>query len=67
MVCRNKLDDIEKSVDLSGIPPVEVDEEINERTGLKILTPNKLLTRLPILLVETKAGNNSPKTKNEIR
>ena len=28
----------------------------NEKTGLKILTPNKLLTRLPILLAQIKAG-----------
>ena len=39
----------------------------NEGTGLKILTPNKLLTRLPILLAQAKAGNNSYKLKNEIR
>ena len=35
--------------------------------GLKILTPNKLLTRLPMLLVQVKAENNSNKLKNEIR
>ena len=28
-------------------------------TGLKILTPNKLLNRLQILLAQTKAENNS--------
>ena len=39
----------------------------NEGTGLKILVPNKLLTRLPILLAQIKAGNNSYKFKNEIR
>ena len=33
-------------------------------TGIKILTLNKLLTRLPILLVQIKAGNNSNKLKN---
>ena len=31
--------------------------------GLKILTSNKLLTRLPILLAQIKAGNNSDKLK----
>ena len=36
-------------------------------TWLKILTPNKLLTSLPILLAQIKAGNNSYKLKNEIR
>ena len=34
---------------------------------MKILTPNKLLTRLPILLAQIKAGNNSYKLKNKIR
>ena len=34
---------------------------------LKILTLNKILTRLPILLAQVKAGNNSYKLKNEIR
>ena len=27
--------------------------------GLKILTPNQMLSRLPILLAQLKAGNNS--------
>ena len=36
-------------------------------TGLKILTSNILLTRLPVLLAQTKAGNNSYKIENEIR
>ena len=35
----------------------------NTGTGLKILTPNKLLTRLPILLAQIKAGNISNKWK----
>ena len=35
--------------------------------GLKILTPNKMLSRLPISLAPVKAGNNSEKLKNEIR
>ena len=35
--------------------------------GLKILTPNKMLSRLPISLAQLKAGNNSEKLKNEIR
>ena len=34
---------------------------------LKILTPNQLLSRLPISLVRLNAGNNSEKLKNEIR
>ena len=34
--------------------------------GLKVSTPNKLLTRHRILLPQIKAGNNSDKLKNEI-
>ena len=37
------------------------------RDGLKILTPNQILGRLPITLAELKAGSNSEKRKNEIR
>ena len=36
-------------------------------TGLKILTPNKMLKRLPIALAQIKAGNNSESLLNEIR
>ena len=35
--------------------------------GLKILTPNQMLSRLPITLSQLKDGNNSDKLKNEIR
>ena len=35
--------------------------------GLKILTPNQMLSRLPITLAQLKAGNNSEKIKNEIK
>ena len=35
--------------------------------GLKILTPNQMLRKLPITLAQFKAGNNSKKYKNEIR
>ena len=35
--------------------------------GLKILTPNQMLSRLPNTLAQLKAGNNSEKLKNEIR
>ena len=53
---------------------VEIVEEIlkfskqsQEGKGLKILTPNQMLSRLPISLAQLKAGNNSEKLKNEIR
>ena len=35
--------------------------------SLKILTPNQILSRIPISLVQLKGGNNSEKLKNEIR
>ena len=35
--------------------------------GLKILTPNQMLSRLPISLAQLKAGNNSEKLKDKIR
>ena len=35
--------------------------------GLKILTPDQMLSRLPIILAQLNAGNNSEKLKNEIR
>ena len=49
------------------MPPLEGDEEVNERKCLKIFTSKTLLARLPILLAKIKAGNNSYKTENEIR
>ena len=46
-------------------------EELNSDSsikgeGLKILTPNQMLNRLPISLAQLNAGNNSDKLKNEI-
>ena len=38
-----------------------------QEQGLKIFTPNQMLSRLPISLAQLKAGNNSEKLKNEIR
>ena len=38
-----------------------------EGKGMKILTPNQMLSRLPISLAPLKAVNNSEKLKNEIR
>ena len=35
--------------------------------GLKILTNQQMLNRLPILLTQIQAGNNSIKLKNELR
>ena len=38
-----------------------------EGTGLKILTPNQMLKRLPIALAQINASNNSGSLLNEIR
>ena len=42
-------------------------KEDQKGKGLKILTPNQMLKRLPIALVQVKAGNNSQSLLNEIR
>ena len=43
--------------------------EVNDTkgSGLKILAPNQMHSRLPISLVQLKAGSSSEKLKNEIR
>ena len=46
---------------------LEFNKQNQEGQGLKILTPNQMLSRLPISLAQLKAGNNSEKLKNEIR
>ena len=38
-----------------------------EGLGFKILTPNQMLSRIPITLAKLNTGNNSDKIKNEIR
>ena len=48
---------------------LDFNKKIRKQQGLelKILTPNQMLSRLPITLAQLKAGNNSEKLKNEIR
>ena len=58
--------------DTTNISELESEESAAERRnqqrkGVKILTPNQLLSRLPISLSQLKAENNSEKLKNEIR
>ena len=38
-----------------------------QASGLKILTPNQMLSRLPVSSAQLNARNNSEKLKNEIR
>ena len=46
---------------------LELNNKIQSGQELTILTPNQMLSRLPISLAQLKAGNNSEKLKNEIR
>ena len=61
--------EIEKPDKIVDIVEVVVvfNRQNQEGQGLKILTPNQMLCRLPISLAKLKAGNNSEKLKNEIR
>ena len=42
---------------------LEINKINQQGKGLKILTPNQMLSRLPITLAQLKAGNNSEKLK----
>ena len=61
----------EKPDDILGIITeiLDFNKEIKKQqgSGLQILIPNQILSRLPISLAQLKAGNNSEKIKNEIR
>ena len=45
---------------------LEFNKQNQQGQGLKILTPNQMLSRLLITLAQLKAGNNSEKLQNEI-
>ena len=56
----------------SEISDLENEECASQRNnqqgqGLKTLTPNQMLSRLPVFLAQLKVRNNSEKLKNEIR
>ena len=58
--------------DTTDMRDLEKEESAEQRRmqkgqGLKILTPDKTLSRFPITLAPLKAENNSEKLKNEIR
>ena len=46
---------------------LDFNEHAQKGQGIKILIPNQMLNRLPIVLAQLLAGNNSNKLKNEIR
>ena len=61
-------DDKTQEGDISSMQPLEDDEEeIKQGKRIKILTRNKLLTGLPISIVQIKVRNNSNKLKNGTR
>ena len=58
--------------DTTDMPNLESENSAAQRRnqrgkGLKILTPNQMLSRLAISLAQLEAENNSNKLKNEIR
>ena len=66
---KDNADDI-KNVDIRDMPDLEPEEDAEKRQkgqGIKIMTPNQLITRMPIFLAEKQAGNNSQKLNNGIR
>ena len=57
-----------KQSDITDMPNLESEQRRNKKgQGLKILTPDQMLSRLPIAIAQLKAENNSGKLKNEIR
>ena len=65
-------EETDRQPDTTDMPKLESEESAEQRRnqqgkGLKILTLNQMLRRLPIPLALSKAGNNSEKLKNEIR
>ena len=54
--------------DIADLYNIKLDSDTSKKgEGLKILTNKQMLNRLPILLAQIQAGNNSIKLKNEVR
>ena len=66
---KQQSDEEPDTTDMSDLESEEsaAERRIKKGQGLKILTTNQMLSRLPITLAQLKAGNNSEKLKNEIR
>ena len=65
-----KIDNQEQQPDTTDMPELDDEKSAAQRQkgqGLKTLAPGQMIVRLPILLAELKADNNSNKLKNEIR
>ena len=63
----NKIEEMNKIADTVEFILYFNNNDDQQGQGLKILTLNQVLSRLPITLAQLKAGNNSEKLKNEIR
>ena len=65
----NARDNAIKFIQYYGGVILEAKKQAREQegTGLKILTPNQMLKRLPIAFAQVKAGNNQESLLNEIR
>ena len=62
-----KSDEQPYTTDISELEEQPTPERTNQQgQGLKILTPDQMLSRLPITLAQLKAGSNSEKLINEI-
>ena len=72
---RQKTDDKtgdDERLDTTDMPELESEESAEQKRktegqGSKVLTPQQMLSRLPISLAQLKAGNNYEKLKDEIR
>ena len=58
-----KIEENEKIIDIAE-KILELNSKNQLRLGLRLLTLNQILSRLPITLAQSKAGNNSEKRKN---
>ena len=60
--------DLKNIVDLDNIYNLKSGSDTSKKgEGLKVLTNKQMLNRLPILLAQIQAGNNSRSLKNELR
>ena len=65
---REEEKEIEKPNEITDIVEKVLDfnKQKQKGQGLKIITPNQMLGRLPISLSQLKVGNSSEKLKDEI-
>ena len=66
MLYKAKSNDIKFYDDYSSMVS-EAKHKATKGTGLKILSPKKMLQKLPIALPQVKADNNSENLSSEIR